>query len=250
MRVVEFLPKADCNLLLQTGQLLVFQNYKLLIGWRFQKEAQAFFPNNLFQLLSHLNAVPANFRVKVVGEKRVKLHAKQAAFGSALGVVLNIALDPLLILALDMGIAGAAVATVLGNGASLLYFIVAIRRKAAAVSISPRDFRPERESLKDMLALGAPSFLGQAAMGVAMLFANSFCMGYSVQTMTASNIAGKAYSVVVMLVMGISMGVQPFLGYNYGKGAKERLRKGLFWGIGMSTGLCLLASAFFLLGGG
>ena len=175
--------------------------------------------------------------------------AKQAAFGSALGVVLNIALDPLLILALDMGIAGAAVATVLGNGASLLYFIVAIRRKAAAVSISPRDFRPERESLKDMLALGAPSFLGQAAMGVAMLFANSFCMGYSVQTMTASNIAGKAYSVVVMLVMGISMGVQPFLGYNYGKGAKERLRKGLFWGIGMSTGLCLLASAFFLLGG-
>lgn len=175
--------------------------------------------------------------------------AKQAAFGSVLGVVLNIALDPLLILTFHMGIAGAAVATVLGNVASLVYFIVTIRKKAAAVSVSLKDFRPEKESLKDMLALGAPSCFGQAAMGVAILFANSLCMGYSVQTMTANNVAGKAYSVVVMLVMGISMGVQPFLGYNYGKQAKDRLRKGLFWGIGMSTGLCLLASVFFVFGG-
>lgn len=176
--------------------------------------------------------------------------AKQAAFGSVLGVALNIALDPLFILTFRLGIAGAAYATVLGNAASLVYFILTIRKRAAAVSISLKDFRPERESLGNMLALGIPSFLGQAAMGVAMLFANSFCMGYSVQTMTAVNISGKVYSIVITLVMGISMGVQPFLGYSYGKGARERLKKGLFLAMGMSTALCLLASLFFILGGG
>ena len=75
-------------------------------------------------------------------------------------------------------------------------------------------------------------------------------MGYSTQMVTASNVAGKAYTVVVMLSMGVSMGVQPFLGYQRGKGDWHRMRQGVLWAMGMGTALCLAACVFLLLGGG
>ncbi len=179
------------------------------------------------------------------GLLRAEGETKAASFGSILGIITNIALDPVMILWLDMGIRGAALATAAGYVISAVYFLAKLRRKNTVLSIRPRDCRTNRAMLKDILLVGSASSLSSLIVCVPLMLGNRFAAGYSDYALAAIGISTKVFTVLYTMIAGFSMGLQPFIGYNYGAGQTKRMLDGMRFSALLGTGMCLLAEALF-----
>jgi Na+-driven multidrug efflux pump len=144
-----------------------------------------------------------------------------------------------------MGVKGAAIATVLGNVSSCIFFVVLLCRKNNHVSIAPGYYRPNRRMVKEVLSIGIPSSLSMIIMSAALVIYNTFASGYGTYVIAASGIVSKAQMAAIMLIMGISMGMQPFIGFNYGAKNYRRLFSGIKASIVLGTGICLVFAALF-----
>lgn len=150
--------------------------------------------------------------------------AKAAMIGMVLGTVTNIILDPIMILALNMGVTGAAIATVIGNLVTVVFYILYILMGESILSISPKDFRVSDGILKEVFLIGLPASLNNLLMSAASIFLNNFLVSYGDVPVAAMGVAMKANMLVFMLQIGIAMGVQPLIGYNYGSGNIKRMK--------------------------
>lgn len=171
--------------------------------------------------------------------------AKLASLGMILGAAANMVLDPLFILVFDMGVKGAAIATVLGNLISFVFFVAVLRRKNNHVSIAPKHYRPNRRMVKEVLSIGIPSSLSMVIMSFALVIYNNLAVGYGDFVVAASGIASRAQMTAIMIIMGISMGMQPFIGYNYGAKNYRRLFSGIRVSVTVGTGVCVLFALLF-----
>jgi putative MATE family efflux protein len=149
--------------------------------------------------------------------------AKEAMTGMIIGTVLNIILDPLMILGLDMGVAGAAVATVISNAVSVAYYLRLIAARDSLLSISPRDFSLEPLMVRSVLAIGVPTTLSELLMSLANMLLNKFASAHGDMFLAAMGIAYTVVMVPSMLVMGLSQGIQPLIGYTYAATLHRRL---------------------------
>ncbi len=137
----------------------------------------------------------------------------------------NILLDPLFILVLKQGVAGAAVATVLGNVIAVAYVMLYRVRHADICTIELRPaYAKELKMLGAILALGLPNAISSMLSGLAGTFSNQLLVGYGTDAVAAMAAAGKAVLLVTMVQMGICMGVQPLLAYCYGGKDWAKLR--------------------------
>jgi putative MATE family efflux protein len=150
--------------------------------------------------------------------------AKEAMTGMILGTVLNIILDPIMILALDMGVVGAAVATVISNVLPVLYYLRLIASRDSLLSIRPRDFSLEPRIVRSVLAIGIPTALSELLMSAANMLLNRFASAYGDTFLAAMGIAYTVVMVPSMLVMGLSQGIQPLIGYTYTAKLHRRLK--------------------------
>ncbi len=137
----------------------------------------------------------------------------------------NILLDPLFILVFRQGVAGAAAATVLGNGIAICYMLLyrARHRDICTLELRPIYARDLRQ-LGGILALGLPNAISSILSGLAGTFSNRLLVEYGTEAVAAMAAAGKAVMLVTMVQMGLGMGIQPMLAYCYGKGDWEKLR--------------------------
>ncbi len=166
---------------------------------------------------------------------------------SLIGTMTNILLDPLFILVFHWGIAGAAVATVLGNVVSSVLVFLHIR-KSDCFSISPSYFTLRGEISLRTLSLGLPMAAGTVLMCFSSMFSNQLLVKYGNIAVAANGVAGKAGMLTGMIVMGLCMGIQPAISYAYGAGDRKRLRK-IVVGTGVAaTLLSTVLGAGFLLG--
>jgi putative MATE family efflux protein len=172
--------------------------------------------------------------------------AKLASMGMIIGAAANMILDPLFILVFDMGVKGAAIATVLGNLISFCFFALILRYKNSYVSIAPKHYHPNRIMIKEVLAIGVPSSLSMVIMSFALIIYNNLAAGYGDFVVASSGIATKAQMTAIMIIMGISMGMQPFIGYNHGAKNYRRLFSGLRVSVTMGTGICLVFVLLFV----
>ena len=137
----------------------------------------------------------------------------------------NILLDPLFILVFKMGVAGAAIATVLGNAIAVVYVLLYRARHADTCTIELRPaYARDLAALGAILALGLPNAISSMLSGLAGTFSNRLLVGYGTQAVAAMAAAGKAVLLVAMVQMGICMGIQPLMAYCYGKRDWEKLR--------------------------
>lgn len=150
--------------------------------------------------------------------------AKQSMIGNGIGTLTNIILDPLFILVFHMGIAGAAIATVIGNIASCTYLIIYILRKQKNFSLSPKKLSLRREVSWDILLLGVPMAAGTLLMSFSSVFMNKLLAGYGDIVLAASGVSGKIGMLLSMIAMGICMGIQPAISYSYGSGNMKRMK--------------------------
>ena len=157
--------------------------------------------------------------------------------GNMIGTVLNIALDPLLISTFGMGVRGAAIATVAANLASLLYFVYFLRTKGKVYSVSPRQFTLRKEIVLPVLSLGLPMSISTILGSVSGTVANNLMMQYGAVAVSGQSVASRIGQLISMTVMGICMGMQPAISFNYG--AKNRAR--LIEILQKTTGLAVVA---------
>lgn len=147
------------------------------------------------------------------------------------GAVINIILDPLFIFVFDWGIAGAAWATAIGQVASFVLCGVYFFRPKG-FTLHPRSFLPDKSVLKTTISLGLATFVTQLSIVTVSLVCNMTLAKYGALSVYGQDIPisvfsvqTKVYTIVQNIVTGIALGGQPILGYNYGAGRLDRVRK-------------------------
>lgn len=173
---------------------------------------------------------------------RAEGQAMKAMTGQLIGNLLNMVLDPIFILGLKWGIAGAAVATVIGNVAAALYYLVYFAGKKTNLSIRLRDFSMKGGIFKDVVAIGISASLANLLVSVSSMVTNSLMAGYGDLFVAAYGVTAKVLLIVSMLGIGIGAGVQPVLGYCYGAKDKNRLNALIRFAVLFATAVCLAVS--------
>jgi putative MATE family efflux protein len=178
----------------------------------------------------------------ISGQMRSEGATKHAMITQLIGIVLNIILDPILILWLNMGTAGAAWATVIGQVASFIYGIFYFLSKKTILSIKPKDYKPNRRMLSQLLSIGVPSALSSVIMSLSNIVGNRISASYGDHIVAGFGVQMRVASLIFMLVFAIGQGYQPFAGFNYGAKQFSRLRKGFVRTLLYTTGLCVIGS--------
>ena len=171
---------------------------------------------------------------------RAEGKAKEAMIGMVIGTVVNIVLDPVMILALHMGVAGAAWATVIGNFCAVVFYVVVYLKGNTSLSIQPKDFKPSLQIFKEVIKIGLPSTIAQTLSSIMLILFNNLAVGYGDQVISAYGVAVKMITMEFMIIFGYVQGYVPLAGYNFGAGNVKRMINGLKFTIVTGTGICLL----------
>ena len=169
----------------------------------------------------------------------------KAMAGQVLGNLLNVVLDPIMILTFRWSIAGAAIATVIGNVVGAGYYILYYLRGQSGLSINIRDFSVKEQICSNVLSIGIPASLGSLLMSISQIVVNAQMAGYGDMAVAGMGIAMKVTMMTGMVCIGFGQGVQPLLGYCVGAKLWERFKKimrfSVLFSLGLSavmTGLC------------
>ena len=148
-----------------------------------------------------------------------------AMLGQLIGNVLNIVLDPILILGFGWNIAGAAAATALSNAVSAAVYIFYFHFSHSRLNTRLRDFRFRSRAAADVLSIGIPAALGDLLMSFSQIIVNGQMEKYGDMAVAGIGVAMKVTMITGMLCIGFGQGVQPLLGYCTGAGDKARFHK-------------------------
>ncbi|EEG31744.1 MATE efflux family protein [[Clostridium] methylpentosum DSM 5476] len=166
------------------------------------------------------------------------------------GAVINIILDPIFIFGKfgvpALGVRGAAVATVIGQIASMVFAVVVIIVKKHEVHISFRNFKFKWRTVKEIYAVGFPSIIMQSIMAFLVTMLNTILISFSEAAVSVLGVYYKLQSFVFMPVFGLTHGVLPIIGYNYGAGNKKRLLSALRLGTLIAACIMTVGTVLFL----
>ena len=190
--------------------------------------------------------IPMVLTVTLGGQLRSEGATSQATAGTALGLIVNIILDPVLIIYLRMGTAGAALATVCGSVCSVAYFLSVFLRGRSVLSLSPRYFRPGKAVYAETLKIGGPAALSQIVMSGTSILSNNIAASFGDEVVAGVGVYLRVGTLCLMLLMGLTTGYQPFAGYNYGAGSYARLKKGFRTTALLATAVACVFDLLFL----
>ncbi len=151
--------------------------------------------------------------------------ARQGMLGGLVATVVNIVLDPVFINVFQLGVGGAAVATVLGNLAGVVYFLIYKKRHPSILTMDIQYAKRDVRLLGNILALGLPNAVSSTLSGFASTFSNRLLVAYSTGAVAAMGAAGKVTMLITMVQMGVCMGVQPLMAYCHGARDHARMRE-------------------------
>ena len=161
---------------------------------------------------------------------------------TVLGAVCNIILDPIFIFGLDMGVSGAALATVISQIISALWVLRFLTGKKILVPLTRKNIRIRKDITKDICKLGTASFIMQGTNCLVQVTCNATLQNFGgdlyVGIMTVTNSVREIFS---LPVMGITSGAQPVISYNYGAKKYHRVRSGIRFNTFIGTGYTLIA---------
>ncbi|MBO6164437.1 MAG: MATE family efflux transporter [Lachnospiraceae bacterium] len=148
-----------------------------------------------------------------------------AMWGLCSGGILNMVLDPIFIFGLHMGIAGAALATVLSQLVSFCILLSVFVRGKSIVKLAPRWISHRPADYWLIITTGAPTFCRQGLASLASALMNIKAAPFGDAAVAAVTIANKIYLMVRNIILGIGQGMQPVIGYNFGAGERGRVRE-------------------------
>jgi putative MATE family efflux protein len=176
--------------------------------------------------------------------------ANIAMAGTIIGNIINIVFDPIMILAFGWNVAGAAIATVLGNIFSAVFYVIHLTSKRSILSINIKDYTLKKIVVTGVLSIGVPASLNNILMSFSNIFINSFMAKHGDLQLAGLGVAMKVNMIAVMLLIGVGTGIQPLLGYCFGAGNRKRyisvLKFSLCFAIVLSivmTSICYFGAA-------
>ncbi len=211
-------------------------------------------PDNLSYALEYGSIVVLGFPFVIVGSGMCSLIRADGTpqltmIGMIAGCVSNVILDAWFVLGLGWGMAGAAIATVIGqviNFAISMWYVPRFK----TVKISLKAMKPSFAMLRKMAGLGVSSFVSQIAIAIVMTVINYYLVHCGMESeygpdipLAAFGIVMKFNTILTSVVTGIGTGAQPIAGYNYGRGDYKRVKKTLSVAIRSAT---LVAVIFFI----
>ena len=170
--------------------------------------------------------------------------------GLMAGAILNIALDPILMFGLNMGIAGAAIATAVSQIISFLILLSMFTRRRTTLRLSLREADLRPASVGNIMATGLPSMLRQVLNSVATILLNSSAALYGDEAVAAMSIVSRIAFFVFALGLGIGQGFQPVCAFNYGAKKYDRLKQAFMVTVVMAEAVLIAMSAVCLLSSG
>ncbi len=164
------------------------------------------------------------------------------------GAILNVALDPLFIFVLDLGVAGAAIASAISQFISTLVYLLYILRKKSVFCFSIKCCCFSKEILSEILKIGIPTLAFQLLTSLSISMINDGARAYGDSALAAMGAVTKLMSVGSLMVFGFLKGLQPIAGYGYGSKKYDRLHEVIKTALLWSTGFCIvfgLSAALF-----
>ena len=158
------------------------------------------------------------------------------------GSIVNVILDPIMIYGMDLGIEGAAIATVISLCINMALYIGYIAKKKGVLRFSARNIAPSKIIYAEVLKIGIPVLLFQLLASTAMGSINTAAKPYGDFAVAAMGAVIRIMTVVTYVVFGFLKGFQPFAGYNYGAKKYERLKKSIRLCMIWSTVFCIAAA--------
>lgn len=179
-------------------------------------------------------------------------YPRKAMVSALLSVGVNVVLAPIFIYALHWGIAGAAFATICGQFSAFIWVMAHFFSKKSYVRFNRRNSWCKLSILKNIYAIGLSPFLMNVTACVVVIFINKALLEYGAEQ---GNLAIGAFGIInrvtmffVMVVFGVTQGMQPILGFNYGAGqwgrVKQTLKKGIWIGTAITAFGCFVTEVF------
>lgn len=200
-------------------------------------------------------AAPAILNVVLAYLVRAEGASLHASIGTMSGCILNIVLDPLFILpgGLDMGAAGAGLATFLSNCAACIYFFILlfVKRGKTYVCIRPSMICLKGAIVGGILAVGIPASIQNLLNVTGMTVLNNFTAEFGADAVAAMGIVQKVNMVPVYIALGLSQGIMPLISYNYASGNVNRMKQTLIFTLKLTlTGMVMVSIGYYLGAGG
>ena len=176
-------------------------------------------------------AIPAILNVVLSYLVRAEGSALAAGLGTMSGCFLNIILDPFFILPayLDMGAAGAGLATLISNLAACVFFFLflAVKKEKTYVSIKPEHLKAGRRLIRGIFAVGVPAAVQNLLNVTGMTVLNNFTSAYGTTALAGMGIAAKIDKVAFFIALGTAQGMMPLVGYNFAAKNEKRMREAI-----------------------
>lgn len=176
---------------------------------------------------------------------------KFAMISMLIGALINVVCDPIFIFVFDMGVFGAALATILGQIVSFLISIYYLKHFKSII-IKKNYFKIKLKMLKNVLSLGVSSFINQITIVIVMAVTNNMLKIYGANSVygaeipiTAMGITMKVNQILISIIVGIAAGSQPIIGYNYGSGNFKRVKKTFGITVLLSTIITIIGFIIF-----
>lgn len=176
-------------------------------------------------------------------------NSKQPCLYIIIAGLTDIALDILFVVEFGWGTAGAALATVIGQGVSFLWSVVYLARnkKSFGFDFKLRSFLPERKAAAMLLKLGIPFALRSASVNLSMMYVTSLVNNVSVEASAVFGVGLKVNDTVDKISLGVNYSVSTVTGQNFAAGNIERTKKTVYWGFVYSFAIYAFFAAVFLI---
>ncbi|MDO4340299.1 MAG: MATE family efflux transporter [Eubacteriales bacterium] len=166
--------------------------------------------------------------------------AKTTMCALLLGAILNIGLDPIFIYVLEMGVAGAAIATAISQFVSTLVYLNYVLRKKSAFTFSVREVAPTKQMMAEILKIGVPTLTFQLLTSLSIALINRAANGYGDAVIAGMGAVTRVTSMGTLVVFGFLKGFQPIAGFSYGAKKFDRLQEAIKTSILWSTIFCVI----------
>lgn len=174
--------------------------------------------------------------------------AAYSMIGIASGGILNILLDPVFIFVFHLGIAGAAIATLISQCISFTILLGFFLTGKSTIMLHPRYISRNPNTYQEIIRTGFPSFCRQGLASIASIALNVNAAVYGDAAVAAMSITSKIFMMVFSVMLGFGQGFQPVVGYNYGAQKYRRVKQATIFtflaGVGMMTVLGILGFLF------
>ncbi len=178
---------------------------------------------------------------------RAEGRATLSMIGLCSGSVINIGLDYYLIRCVNMGISGAALATIISQAISFVILVIFFLSGKSTIKVNPLHTSRNFRDYVTVFRVGLPTVFRQSLGSLATTLLNHAVRTYGDTTMAAVTIAGKVYMLLRSMLIGVGQGFQPVAGYNYGAKKFGRVREAFKAGVIIGTVYGLLATAILFL---